>query len=565
MRELRLIKKRDIYVKVIGSECSLEKVGSNITAPLINPRKSTSLSGFAQLLNLFGGGGFKRASIFSVGISPYITAQIIIQILSNDIVKKLTELRRAGEMGRMKIELYTRLLTLPFAIITSVGTLYLLNNEDLISKKGLGNGTSLIIASGIISSIPENFYNSYNYFSSLEGGVDNVKLLMNIFKFIIYIFFYVLVIALMVFITGTVRKIPIQQTGAGMILQKEKLGYLPIKLMPVGIMPVVFAGSIMIFPVGIAELTKSTSPTFNSFIQDYVSFGSPTGLLIYFLLIVLFSFLYSQIQLNTEEMCRSFQKTSQFIPGIMIGQETHNYIRSVLNKINWLGAPLLGLEVEIKTEENIQIMRVGGLIWQSIKNTLSSNVKVGMILKEVEEIAQKEFQRYGVESSFDKQDKFPSIICLSLNRCVVHGPASDQIIKEGDKLTVDLGFKYRGFNIDGAFSLFFDSAEKSMLSEIEEYRYLNQLTLALFYESIRVLKGGDLSGTITDRMERFFKKYFPKKYCFLEKFTGHGIGRELHDYPRIHNYGKNSQEGVVLPSNSTICIEPMIVEGKDGS
>lgn len=359
----------------------------------------------AQLLNLFGGGGFKRASIFSVGISPYITSQIIMQILSNDLIKKLTELRKAGELGRVKIELYTRLLTLPFAIITSLGTLYLLNNEgisfihlweppkkdsdlyqtaggefnygnnkpfitfgqlyftqkvfmvlifvagtyialflsDLISKKGLGNGISLLIVSGIISSIPENFYSSYEYLSSLEGGAHDVKLLMNIFKFLIYVFFYILVIALMVFITGSVRKIPIQQTGAGLILDNRKLGYLPIKIMPVGIMPVVFAGSIMIFPVGVAELLKSSSPGFNAFIKDYISFGSPTGLLIYFLLIVLFSFLYCQVQFNTEEMCRSFQKQSQFIPGVTIGQETHNYLKMILNKINWFGAPFLGL------------------------------------------------------------------------------------------------------------------------------------------------------------------------------------------------------------------------------
>ncbi|WP_245529209.1 preprotein translocase subunit SecY [Candidatus Mycoplasma haematominutum] len=377
-----------------------------MTAPMIERRTASNLSGLAQLLNLFGGGGFRRASIFSVGISPYITAQIIIQLMSNDLVKKLNELRKAGELGRVKLELYTRLLTMPFAIITSLGTLYLLNNEgvsfkylwepepvdptlervdadassnlkggaqfitlgklpfiqqalmvlvfvtgtyialflsDLISKKGLGNGISLLIVSGIISSLPENFYNSYKFLASFEGGTENIQLLMNIFKFSIYVFFYIVVIALMVFINGSVRRIPIQQIGAGLILDKRKLGYLPFKLMPVGIMPVVFSGSIMILPVGIAEISKSASPGFNAFIQEYISFGSSTGLLIYFCLIVLFSFLYCQVQFNTDEMCRSFQKSAQFIPGIMIGQETHNYIKMVLNKINWLGAPMLGL------------------------------------------------------------------------------------------------------------------------------------------------------------------------------------------------------------------------------
>ncbi|XP_025789464.1 uncharacterized protein LOC112870561 [Puma concolor] len=196
-----------------------------------------------------------------------------------------------------------------------------------------------------------------------------------------------------------------------------------------------------------------------------------------------------------------------------------------------------------------------------------------MTLKAVESMTRSQFDKYGVQSSFDASGDFPSIMCLSLNDCVVHGVASEEVIREGDKLTIDLGFSYLGLNIDGAFNMFFEKPEKAddkslkkgRTKKIEEYKYLEQLTKALFYEAISELKAGDTSGSITYRIETFFNKYFPKKYSLLEKFTGHGIGKKLHDFPRIHNFGMRKVEGVNLPNRSTICIEPMIIEQKDGS
>ncbi|AHC39962.1 methionine aminopeptidase [Mycoplasma ovis str. Michigan] len=236
---------------------------------------------------------------------------------------------------------------------------------------------------------------------------------------------------------------------------------------------------------------------------------------------------------------------------------------------------LSGKKVNTKTEEEIKFMRIGGLIWQSIKDYLVDQVKIGMSLSEVEKMTKKQFEKYGVQESFNQYHDFPSIICLSLNECVVHGPADDKVfIAGGDKLTIDLGFTYKGLNIDGAFNLYFDPepiegqdpAEFQKLErKISEHRYLQQLTMALFYESIQGLKEGELTGSITERMESFFNKYFPKKYKFLDKFTGHAIGYELHEHPRIHNFGLNKDEGEVLPLHSTICIEPMIIEQEDGS
>ncbi|AFO52102.1 methionine aminopeptidase, type I [Candidatus Mycoplasma haematolamae str. Purdue] len=230
-------------------------------------------------------------------------------------------------------------------------------------------------------------------------------------------------------------------------------------------------------------------------------------------------------------------------------------------------------KIEPKTAQEVQIMRIGGLIWQAIRDYLYQEVKVGMTLKQVEELVKEQFKKYGVIPSFNKKNDFPSVICLSPNSCVVHGSATNEVIKEGDKLTIDLGFEYQGLNIDSAFSVFFELDPKNFSEEeyasknkdLEEYKYLNQLTIAMFYASIKDLKASDLTGSISESMESFFKKYFPSKYSFLERFSGHGIGRELHEFPRIHNFGMKRNEGVVLPANSTICIEPMVIEQGDGS
>ncbi|AFN65151.1 methionine aminopeptidase [Mycoplasma wenyonii str. Massachusetts] len=236
---------------------------------------------------------------------------------------------------------------------------------------------------------------------------------------------------------------------------------------------------------------------------------------------------------------------------------------------------LSGKKVNTKTAEEIKNMRLGGLIWQAIRDHLRDQVKIGMELTRVEEIAKEQLKRYGVKESFNQYHEFPSVVCLSLNECVVHGPANKGVfISGGDKLTIDLGFTFQGLNIDGAFNLYFDPIQEEggdpeefekKERKIAEYRYLHQLTMALFYESIRELKEDELSGSITERMETFFNKYFPKKYKFLDKFTGHGIGYELHEHPRIHNFGLTKDEGEVLPLHSTICIEPMIIEQENGS
>lgn len=359
------------------------QAGAHVTVPGIELKGAGQQGALSQLLNMLGGGGLRKISLFSTGISPYITAQIIIQMMSNDVIKHLAELRKGGERGRYKMELYTRLLTLPFAVMTALGTITLVSSSssitfktfggashdsfwnvpigerillvilfvsgtyislflaDIISKRGLGNGITLIMMSGIISSLPENFTAAYNYLADDKTVLPEHKQFIAIFKFIIYLFFYFLILLLIVFINGSVRKIPIQQTGQGLILDKKKLSYLPIKLMPAGIIPVVFAGSLMVFPSALGELLRNYYPGFTAFTKNYLALTTPVGLTIYSILIILFSFVYSHIQINIEEIVSNFSKSGRFIPGIRSGQHTFNHLKSVINRINCFGAPFL--------------------------------------------------------------------------------------------------------------------------------------------------------------------------------------------------------------------------------
>ncbi|AEW45919.1 preprotein translocase, SecY subunit [Mycoplasma haemocanis str. Illinois] len=376
---------RDTWVAIFSTLFILFifQLGSHVTVPGITLVNFKNEGGLSQLLNLLGGGGLKKVSLFSVGISPYITAQIIIHMMSNDIVRHLAELRKGGERGRYKMELYTRLLAFPFAVMTSLGTITLVSAgnavkfknfsgqevsgfwglpigerallvilfvsgtyislflADIISKRGLGNGITILMMSGIASSLPDTFTQAYKYLSEDNTVIPEHKEFIAIFKFVIYLFFYFLILLLIVFINGSTRKIPIQQTGQGLIFDRKKLSYLPIKLMPAGITPVVFAGSLMVFPSALGELLKNKYPSVSPFVKAYLSLGSPLGLAIYFWLIIFFSFVYSHIQLNLEEMTRNFGKSGRFIPGIRSGQHTYNHLKSTVNRINCFGAPFL--------------------------------------------------------------------------------------------------------------------------------------------------------------------------------------------------------------------------------
>ncbi|MGL4647179.1 MAG: preprotein translocase subunit SecY [Mycoplasmoidaceae bacterium] len=328
------------------------------------------------IMDLLGGGGASQLSIFSVGISPYITAQIIIQLLSSDIIKPLSRLSKSGEKGRRKIEIICRILTVFFCLaqgyavlslsmqsgrfeidgVTNffelqwytvlkilvafvAGSLISLFIADIITKKGIGNGISLIILSGILSSLVPNFQSVFTMLTQ-TGSTSPNDILLGYLSFIGYILLFIILFISIIFIHGSVRKIPIQQIGQALTTSKDELAYLPIKVNSAGVIPVIFASSIMSIPVTIAQFI---GPEPAQFINDFFSLTSWPGLALYVILILLFSFFYSYIQLNPEQIAENFKKSGKYIPGVKAGLATEKYISRVLIRINCIGAPFLAL------------------------------------------------------------------------------------------------------------------------------------------------------------------------------------------------------------------------------
>lgn len=357
----------------------LFRIGSVIPMPFIKITKNEFESNsFLQIMNLLGGGGLSQFSIFAIGISPYITAQIIVQLLSSDLIPPLARLTKSGERGRKKIEVITRILTLPFAIVQSYAIITMLLSSsnsfisisdklpivkgspeffvfyillmiagtyisillgDLISKRGVGNGMTLIIITGIVSSLFNSFQTVFQSLSGISAQNTNLVALI---AFIVYLFFYFLVLIGVIFIDGSVRKIPIQQVGQSFNRDSKELSYLPIKINSASVIPVIFASSLMTIPTTIAQLLPQSSLSVD-FINRYLSLESISGVIFYFFLIILFTFFYSYVQLNPNKISEDFKKSGRFIPGIKVGRETEKHISKILYRVNWIGGPFLAL------------------------------------------------------------------------------------------------------------------------------------------------------------------------------------------------------------------------------
>lgn len=354
----------------------LFRIGANLTLPGIKLTSGDSIdtqTSFLGILNILGGGGITQFSFMAVGVSPYITAQIIIQLLSTDIIKPLVNLNKQGEKGKRKIEIINRVLAMPFAFMQAYAVLSLATNQgaitvygqsslnalsswqmfslligmvagtyltiflaDIISKRGIGNGITLIILSGIVSSLYTNFSSVYTIL--VVGSTANN--ILRYLSFIVYIVFFVIILLIVIFMNGTTRKIPIQQIGQGLSTDTSEMAYLPIKLNAAGVIPVIFASSIMTIPPTIAQFLSESSNGV-SFINKYLAIETPVGLTIYAVLICLFGFFYAHVQINPEKLSENLKKSGKYIPGVKVGLETEKYLTRTLNRINCIGVPFL--------------------------------------------------------------------------------------------------------------------------------------------------------------------------------------------------------------------------------
>jgi preprotein translocase subunit SecY len=318
------------------------------------------------LFNLFSGGAMENASIFALGVMPYITSSIIMEIMST-VFPKLQELKKQGELGRQKINQYTRYLTVVLSffqgmfwalslettltgagsialkgglffrissgIVLSIGTMSLLWIGEQITRKGIGNGVSLIIFTGIVARLP--------------GVLGNIITLMRLgelepMNLIMGGIIMVAVVALIVYIEGAYRKVPIQY--ATRILGRKIAGgvasYLPIKLNISGVIPPIFASSLLMFPLTIATFSHNEIAVK---VANFLNPLSPAYNIIYFGLIIFFAFFYTGIIFNPYDIAENLQKAGAFIPGVRPGEQTAEYLDKIITRLTLIGGIYVGL------------------------------------------------------------------------------------------------------------------------------------------------------------------------------------------------------------------------------
>jgi len=367
---LDFFKNKDIRKKILFTLLILFifRLGASIPAPGVNTSIiSLSANSLLNMMNILGGGSIEQMSIFSLGVSPYITSSIIIELLAMDIIPALTEMAKSGKKGRQQMDRITRYMTvvmsliqgyfivqyldnvyagvglidnpgfasyLYIAIIFTAGTMFVLWLADQITTKGIGNGTSMIIFAGIVADMPNTFRTVYETFLG-----ENATSKLGIGGFIAYCIMYIAIIVLVVLMQMAERRIPIQQSSSrAMNKTKGDLNHLPLKINSASVTPVIFASALIQGPQIIASWINQNAYNWLSRIAD---FTSPWFLCFYALLIILFTFFYTNLQIDPQKMADDLSKNGQYIPGVRPGSETKSYVSKVLNRITVLGSLLL--------------------------------------------------------------------------------------------------------------------------------------------------------------------------------------------------------------------------------
>ncbi len=315
--------------------------------------------GFLEIFNLMSGGGLRSFSIFALGVSPYITASIITQLLQMDIIPYFKELKEQGYVGRQKINKINRYLAVAFAflqayvisifylntndvmimlktsLVMTAGTSFLLWLGDQITMKGIGNGSSLLIMAGIIQSMPGIFSGAFQTF--ITAGTYNLAI--GIALFALFLLIYLLVLIGIIWITLAERRIPIQYANHTTSAYGNQNSFLPIKINSAGVIPVIFASIVLTIPSTVAGLIKNTAAV--DFINKYIVYTTPTGFILYILLILFFGYVYTFMMMNPEEMSKDLNKRGGYIPGIRPGNDTSDYISKSLGKLTIVGSVFL--------------------------------------------------------------------------------------------------------------------------------------------------------------------------------------------------------------------------------
>ncbi|WP_204180269.1 MULTISPECIES: preprotein translocase subunit SecY [unclassified Staphylococcus] len=370
------------------------KIGTYITAPGVNPAAFDSQQGsqgVTDLLNTFGGGALQNFSIFAMGIMPYITASIVMQLLQMDIVPKFSEWAKQGDAGRKKLNNVTRYFAIVLAFIQSIGMAFQFNNYlqgqlimdqsvisyltiavvltagtafliwigEQITQFGVGNGISIIIFGGILSSLPSSLIQFYQ--QSFVGQDDTTLAWLKVIGLIVGM---ILLTVGAIFVLQAIRKIPIQYAKKQ---SAQRLGsqatYLPLKVNSAGVIPVIFAMAFFLLPRTLTLFFPDAS--WAQKVSDVANPSNNIGMIVYVILIIAFAYFYAFVQVNPEKMSDNLKKQGSYVPGIRPGEQTKKYITKVLYRLTFVGSIFLAVVailpiIATKVMDLPQSIQVGG-------------------------------------------------------------------------------------------------------------------------------------------------------------------------------------------------------------
>lgn len=337
------------------------KLGTTIVVPGIDKNSlGVGSLGFLELINVMGGGALERFSIFSLGVTPYITASFAMQFLEK-VVPYFSELSKQGHTGRMQLNKITRIMGIflafiqgfilsftfikggtafqymEYTVILTAGTAFLLWLGDRISVKGIGNGISVLIMAGILSNLPAMFLTA---FKALVVTTTVQTTFIGIVSFALFLIVYVAIILGVVYISSAERRIPIQYANKS-TSSLDRQSYIPFKLNTSNVMPVIFASTLFSVIGMVIALIKNDAVSL--FYNKWINYTTLTGLVLYVILIYVFSYLYTFATLDTKEMAEDLQKSGGYIPGTRPGQETTSYITEILKRITIVGTTFLAI------------------------------------------------------------------------------------------------------------------------------------------------------------------------------------------------------------------------------
>lgn len=377
------------------------RLGAGIVIPYIDTSAITSAatsSGIFGIMNMLGGGTLEKFSLFSLGVSPYITSSIIIELLSMDVIPALAQWNKEGNTGKKKKDKVTRVLTLALAIIQggsltyafdkgysilasssiwtyvyvvivmAAGSMFTMWLGDRITIKGVGNGTSLLIFTGIVANLPNSFISS---FKSMVTFGSAYKTATSLAWYILFVIVYLAIVVFVVFEEGAIRKIPIiYATNTQTVMHTKESTNLPIKINSSSVIPVIFAASVLAAPRTIISFMKSTSTT--QMIDNILNYQKPIGFVLYIVMIILFTFFYSNLQIDAKKISEDLKKSGGAIPGVRTGDDTKKYIGTVLNRVTVVGSLFLAIIASIPI--------IAPEIWKMTSNNALSLGGTGLII-----------------------------------------------------------------------------------------------------------------------------------------------------------------------------------------